>query len=205
MTDPTDGLTESEAEQYRAAEAMLRDALLIGWNPYAEEHIRSVVQASFDVMDFMRQNSGLARTRSEALGLLMRDPNTRAVAEIASKFGLPMSEVRDRWSEEDITMELALTALHSIEKAEQCPDCGINPGEMFDENSRALAEPAYMVAWHSCPVCHDLAVLADEAKPDLAEGEDPPPYQGRYVLKPRQPGDDVRQIQQAHIDAGRKR
>lgn len=189
-------MTHSVPEDFEAFDAARADALLVGFDPLDRIAEDMAAIAGFDLPRLLLESAGLNRRRVEAVGLLFRDPLLRAVAEIAHRHGLRYTEVRDSWSDEDLVMEMAITTVLSIEAHDRCPDCGITPAEMRNELGRDLDEPAFMIDWHDCASCAELAEFQDVAKP--AEGQERPVHQGYYRYRARAVGDDLANLQPAH-------
>ena len=130
---------------------------------------------------------GMNVERAERIELMMRDPKSRLVAEVAHRCKLPASYVREHWSDEDLAIHLATEAIRAMEKLAACPDCGVSPGEMFHaDTGRELDDPVWRYELHDCPVCSDIKRLNEQLKDRM--GDESAAY---YRVVPRGEDDPV--------------
>ena len=104
----------------------------------------------------------------EALALLFSSRTARLRGRIAHEKGLPYSEVRERWSDEDLAMSMAFVAWEAGEKAKRCPECGVDPAEVQDPDThRILDHGAWRISVEDCWFCAQLRRAEDAVTPEL--------------------------------------
>lgn len=124
--------------------------------------------------------------------LFRRDPNSRHIMAIARRVGAPFSEVADRWDDpHDLAAELAWDTLEQLDLAARCPQCGVAPGELFDETGREVESPAWRFSIETCRVCDTKAEFDERLRRRIDAGNLPFAKGARVVLKPREAGDPV--------------
>jgi hypothetical protein len=110
----------------------------------------------------------------------------RLIMRIARRSNLPFSEVRDRWSTEDLAAELAQDILAVEDQADRCPNCHVHPKEVLDENYRELERGMWKWVLHTCWFCD----VGRRAERDLSEEEQK--AGASYRVAHRAPGDPLK-------------
>lgn len=115
--------------------------------------------------------------------LFDRDVESRLVMAIARRAGLTYTEVRERWSQEDIAREMAYDMYLNAQAMERCRDCGTNPEEIVDDDGLPLENGYYKLYKTDCPTCRHLKENTEKlSEREKADGV-------RYELRLREPGD----------------
>ena len=106
---------------------------------------------------------GLAQEIEAAFSLLEASPKARIRARLAQRGPLPYSEVRDRWSDEDLAMDVAYSAWAAAQEEARCPRCGTHPDDVVDSVTlRPLRHGAIKVSVEGCLICGELAKASDD-------------------------------------------
>lgn len=104
---------------------------------------------------------------------------------IARRCHLPFSEVAERWTLNDLAMELAWDRRLMLDHIERCPDCGVKPSEQLKPGGRVMGtHTAWRIEVKHCLWCEERdEVEARETQTPLRKR---PP---RIVYVPRFPGE----------------
>lgn len=106
---------------------------------------------------------GLSQSIQAAHELLEASPKARIRADLAQRGTLPYSEVRERWSDEDLAMVVAYRAWTAAREEDRCPKCGTHPDDVVDPtNLRPLRHGSVKVSVEGCVICGELAKASDD-------------------------------------------
>jgi hypothetical protein len=106
---------------------------------------------------------GLAQEIEAAYSLLEASPTARIRADLAQRGTLPYSEVRERWSDQDLAMVIAHRAWTAAREEDRCPKCGTHPDDVTDPVTlRPLRFGAVKVSVEGCLMCGELSKAADD-------------------------------------------
>lgn len=123
------------------------------------------------------------------LELVSRSPLVRFRALLADEYHRPYSEVRDGWSVEDLAMVAAVRAWKAIEDAKRCPNCGVDPAEVQDpDTKRPLAAGQHRIVIDDCWFCAQLKRARESISAEMEKDG------FRVRVLPRDPADEFMEI-----------
>ena len=113
--------------------------------------------------------------------LILTQPDVRLRMGIARRAELPMSEVYDRWSDDDLLWDVAWDKMLADDARHRCQNCGVDPREQLAPDGRSLAKNfMWRLEVDRCDFCDE----ADEIRHRLTKGSErfePGPPRVRYV------------------------
>lgn len=109
---------------------------------------------------------GSAGEISGEVDYLARSFEYRLQMTIARRAGLPLSEVMDRWTREDLIAEIAFTTWETVERSKSCVECGVPPDDILDRTDpdrvRELGQPRLKLVRYTCWACRVRAGAESE-------------------------------------------
>lgn len=124
-------------------------------------------------------------------------------AQIARRSNLPFSEVAERWSMEDLAVELAMSRREIDDARHRCPTCGIDSRDQLT-GPEPWAKLGSNIAWRleirQCDWCEEK----DELQAKLANKtyKRPPPHVHYVPALPGEPFFDESQMPRRVVDEG---
>jgi len=97
-----------------------------------------------------------------------RSPEARTVMRFAQRAALTFTEAQMRLGFDDLQAEEGWMVFEGNQKAAACPQCGINPGDMDDEDGWSADEPLWKIERRECSICYErhIAMAAVAGRED---------------------------------------